>query len=399
MSKSLTILSLVLFLFASCGEDRTYEYEEKTQGNHEMQSLMQEWYLWGDSLKELDWKQYFASPTAFLPKLTSQSPNGYPWSYCSIDTIIADYHTCGYFNHCDSYGLDITLMTDPTGETTKQYARVLTVYPNSPAEQCGLQRGDFISQVGDAKMSKTVMSQLVSGRERTLVVSRLAVDADEILYWTSTDTLQLSRSRAVDVSTVMISRMLTPDVAYLMLTDLIDFTQISPSLSRLLTQSPSALIIDLRLCNQGSIDCAIELANKIGNASGIMLRTIWNSRKSANNTAYNISVASGLDLYFITSSYTQGAAEWLIYGLQSMQLENIKIVGQATAGQTVMLHPVPTVYQYTLYPAVAYVCNADGNHDYDSGIVPDDSFNEFDYVHLYPYGDIREAVVSHILFD
>ena len=49
--------------------------------------------------------------------------------------------------------MDVLLMNDPTGETTKQYARVVTVYANSPAERCGLQRNDFIGQVDDNKMA------------------------------------------------------------------------------------------------------------------------------------------------------------------------------------------------------------------------------------------------------
>ena len=87
---ALSLLPLALCLLVSCGKDRTYEYEEKTVGCHQMQDLMTEWYLWGDSIKDLDWQQYFAKPTEFITKLTAQSKANDKWSYCLIDTIESD---------------------------------------------------------------------------------------------------------------------------------------------------------------------------------------------------------------------------------------------------------------------------------------------------------------------
>lgn len=398
LKKVIYVAVILSAMCVSCAKDRTNEYVEKTQGNHWMQTVMQEWYLWADSLQDLDWKQYFATPSTFVSRLTSQSDADDKWTYCSVDTIVADYHKCGTFNHYNSYGLDLSLMTDPTGETTKQYARVLTVYPGSPAERCGLQRGDFISQVGESKMSSKVMGYLEKGFARQLVVSRLGVTDDgDTFYWTDTDTLQIEASEQVSVSTVLRHGMLTSDVAYIMLTDMNDFDAISPAISALMSRHPSDLIVDVRLCNVGTIDCAVQMARTIGNASGTMLRTIWNSYKSSNNTTYDIESASGCNLFFITSSYTQGAAEWLIWGLKSLGQDNVTVVGTTTAGQTVMLRDFPTQYYYTIHAAVAYVADADGDYGYKDGITPDEAINEFDYVQLYPYGDPRETMIYHIM--
>ena len=121
-----------LFLF-SCGEDRTHEYNEKTECDHAIQQLVQDNYLWGDLVNDVDWKNYFEAPSDFLKRLTAQAPVTDNWSYCSTDTVEVDYNEIGLFNHLDSYGLDVSLILDPTSETTNQFARVLTVYPNSPA--------------------------------------------------------------------------------------------------------------------------------------------------------------------------------------------------------------------------------------------------------------------------
>ncbi len=382
----------------SCAEDRTHEYEEKTAGNHWMQEVMQEWYLWGDSLQELDWKQYFATPSVFVSRLTSQSKAGDRWTYCTVDTVVADDHKRGTFNRYNSYGLDLSLMTDPTGETTKQYARVLTVYPGSPAERCGLRRGDFISQVGESKMSSKVMGYLEKGGARTLVVTRLDVsEDDETVFWADTDTLQMEPSEQVSVATVMKYGMLASDVAYIMLTDMNDFDSMRQPVNALVSQHPSDLIVDVRLCNAGTIDCAVQLARTIGSASGTLLRTIWNSNKSSNNTTYDIESSVGCNLFFITGSYTQGAAEWLIWGLRSLNPYGVTVVGTATAGQTVLLHDFATQYYYTIHAAVAFVADAAADYSYKNGITPDEIINEFDYVQLYPYGDTRETVVAYIM--
>lgn len=395
---SLMVCSTIVMMCVACGKDRTYEYEEKTVRCHQMQDLMKEWYLWGDSIKDVDWQQYFAKPTDFISKLTAQSKANDKWSYCLIDTLETDPLPCGYFNHVDSYGMDVVLMSDPTGETTKQYARVVTVYAASPAERCGLQRNDFISQVDNNKMASSVIKNLVNGRSRTLYVSHLGINPDEeSFYWTGSDTLTLEKSERVVVPTVMVSRILYGDVGYLMLTDLSNQDEITGAIKQLTSHGIDDLIVDLRLCNRGTIDCVYEVAKLIGYGYGVLLRTFWNTAKSANNQTYSISAAASFGLFFITSGYTQGAAEWLIHGLRGLMGHTIGIIGERTAGQNVMLKAIPSDYLFTIYPAVAFVGDGEGNYDYGSGIEPDAEIDELTYAVLYPYGDPREAVVNFIL--
>lgn len=394
-------LAVVLFasmMLAACGEDRTYEYEEKTVGCHQLQELMAEWYLWGDSIKDLDWQQYFAKPTDFISKLTAQSKANDKWSYCMIDTVESDPLPCGYFNHVDSYGMDVVLMNDPTGETSKQYARVVTVYDNSPAERCGLRRNDFIGQVDNNKMASTVIKNLVNGRARTLIVSRLGVNGDEeSFYWTATDTVSLPKSERVEVPAVMTSRMFDDEVGYIMLANLSETETIVAALQRMMTYPLTDLIVDLRLCNSGTIECVHEVAKLIGSNAGTFLRTFWNTAKSVNNQTYTIEGSAQFRVFFITSGYTQGAAEWLIYGLRAMSPDDVVVVGTTTAGQNVMLKAIPSDYQFTLYPAVAFVADKDGSYDYTKGIVPDESVDEMTYAMLYPYGNVYEVMIQYIL--
>ncbi len=385
--------------FFSCGEDRTYEYERETAACHTMQSLLAEWYLWNDSIRDLAWKDYFLSPTSFISKMTALSP-GDSWSYCLIDTVESDGNPCGYFNHADSYGLDFVVMTDPTGETTRQYARVVTVYPNSPAERCGLERNDFIARIDNSYMTASLSSQLVNGRSRSLVVNRLAVNTDEATYyWASVDTVVMEKSEKVSVDPILINKMVSRDVGYIMLSNMDETDMIVASLELLLEKCPSSIVFDFRLCNSGSVECASEIARLVGNASGTFLRTIWNADKSSNNSAWQVNASAGYRLFFITNGKTQGAPEWLIYGLRSLGQPDMTVVGTTTAGQNVMLQAIQTDYKYTVYPAVAYVADGDGAYDYGSGIVPDSVIDELDYVNLYPYGSEYEVILNKILTD
>ena len=106
MKTFLTHILLVcgILMTISCGEDRTYEYEEKTQHNSWMHKMMLEHYLWADSLVnyEPSWKSFFGKPSEFLSQLAKQSKQNDSWSYVQIDTLGEDPHQRGYFNHVES---------------------------------------------------------------------------------------------------------------------------------------------------------------------------------------------------------------------------------------------------------------------------------------------------------
>ena len=86
------LLAIVALAVVStgCGEDRTHEYEERTGLDHWMMDVMREEYLWGDVLKDLTWKDYFAKPDEFMAKITAQAPVNDEWSWCAIDTLPKD---------------------------------------------------------------------------------------------------------------------------------------------------------------------------------------------------------------------------------------------------------------------------------------------------------------------
>lgn len=409
-----------MMFFSSCGEDRTYEYEAKTERSHWMMETMQEWYLWGDSIYEPAWKDFFAAPADFFSKLTAMSKMDDRWSYCAIDTTEFDYHERGQFNHIDSYGIDFVVMTDPTGSTTRSYARVTTVFPGSPAAECGLTRNDFISSVDGVKLTANNASSLKNGKPRTLEVSRIGMDNDaEGLMWVSSSEVKLPASRYVEDYAFPLDTVYDMGdlrIGYIMCTRMQPHAPEKPAgmedylsamehiFASMKSMSPDELIIDLRLCNDGTMEMACRMASYIlsaDNLGNVFASTFWNRHNEERNSEvlYDRSLHGrtlGMHRVFvITSGYTTGAAEWFIHSLRTtLGEDNVPIVGTSTAGQNVMTAAVPSAYQFTLYPAVAYVADSEGDYNYASGLQPDMELNEFEYVDLYPYGDLRETLLA-----
>ena len=410
----------------SCGEDRTYEYEERTVRDHWILDVMKEKYLWGDSIREeaIDWRRFFTDPPTFLSSVTAFAPIKDNWSWCSIDTINNDYYQRGYFNHLNSYGIDFIIMTDPTGATSKQYARVVFVASGSPADRCGIERGDFIGYVDGTKFSNSITDKLVSGGKRTLVVSKLGVDEEAAEYvWASTDTLYMERSEYVeDIAFPVCKTFKIGDntVGYLMANrltcgpDEIDedsksyISDLDNCMDKLKGESPNLMILDLRYCNYGNMDMANRLASYMLNSSfksEVFANTIYNKRRTADNKTilFNSDVLdkglSATDVFVITSNYTQGPAEWIIRALFfTLGEEHVFVVGSTTAGQIVMTEEIKSeVYATTLHPAVAYVANMHGEFGYAQGISADYEINENMYIKLYPFGDVNEPVLAFLL--
>ena len=431
MKTFLTHISIVfcLLMTISCGDDRTWQYEEMTQHNHWLFAEMKDKYLWGDSLQEFEpaWKDYFNQPSEFLSKLAAKSKQGDSWSYVEVDTLNEDRHKRGNFNHVNSYGMDFVLMNDPTGQTTKQVLRVLTVYPNSPAERAGLLRNDFICSYNSQKIASNNLSKLQSGSARTLEVRHIAYEEVEgRIDWLDTVTVQLPASEYVEDEAFPISTICLAEgkrVGYLMCTRLVEYPIETESprgaspvyrddLDRIMNglrqSNIDELVLDLRLCNFGTIEMAQRLASYVVSPECLgttFAKTIWNERYVANNQAipYDTSVGNlGLDrIYILISSYTQGAAEWLIHSLQhSMGEERVIIVGGATKGQNVMTEEVGDNFHVHLFPVVAYVADGAGDYKYGS-IFPSIKVLETDYVTLLDYGDPNEILlntaISHIL--
>ncbi len=422
---SLLFLAFSILFVLSCAEDRTYEYENKTSRAHWIIDQMKTKYLWADYIDEesIGWQKYFSSPSDFMKILTAFAPVSDSWSWCDVDTVENDSHQRGYFNHYDSYGMDFIVMTDPTRTTSRQYARVMSVVENSPADRCGLRRGDFIGYVDGVKFSSSITDKLVSGNGRTLVVSEISLNDDATEFiWLTERNVNMDKSEYVEdipfpvVATFHVNN---KNVGYLMCNSLAsgpydksensnDYeNQLANSVTQLKTSSPDIMVLDLRLCNFGTLEMANLLSSYMLDASfanTVFAKTLYNNTRVDENKLYKYndnalsnSVAPS-DVFCITSNYTQGAAEWVINALTaSLGEEHVFRIGQTTAGQPVLTEAIESDYLTTIHPAVAFVENANDESVPINGLVPDYEIDESVYVNLFPYGNANEVILSYII--
>lgn len=431
MKKYLYILTILsAFILLSCGEDRSYEYENLTQHNIWMFDIMSDKYLFSENFSEQTWKDYFASPDKYFKKLTDKASSDKS-SYIIVDSIANDPHKRGHFLHNVSYGFDYVLMKDPTNSTTKQYVRVVTVYPDSPAERAKLKRDDYIETYSGIKITAANQDKLEKGTQITLQVRNLVANRElSVFEWDSLRTVILPAAEKVEDKAFMTKNYFEIDgnrIGYLMCNQLIESSD-GPGISRAAVDNVQVLdeiiagfrqkdinhlVLDLRLCNFGTLEMSRRLASYIippNSLDKIYAKTFYNVRNQAKNDSITFDTSlrgKTLDLdyvYVITSGYTKGAAEWLINGLiHALGAENVVTIGAKTAGDNLLTqHAGDYNDMIHLYPAVAYVSDASGDYEsYSKGITPTISDDEFNYTPLYEYGHRHEALLSkaieHIL--
>lgn len=157
---------LALTSLFSCGEDRWKEYYPLTGRDLWMDSLMREVYLWYEDIPASKELNYFQDPEAFLKSILSSKDK----NFSTVDTITDA--------PLPSYGFDYTLYKVATSDTTYN-ALVSYVALNSPAEDAGLERGDWIMLIDGDSITKKTEERLTDGGARKLRIGKYVIVKNE----------------------------------------------------------------------------------------------------------------------------------------------------------------------------------------------------------------------------
>ena len=376
-------LLTTLFFITSCGVDRSGEYYALVGDDMWIEEVMKQHYLWYDQIPEISEKDYFAEPEEFLQKLLYSKAldgKGDPFSYVEMKANVSR----SFLNQTSTYGFDFELVTDPLGTTSHTYARVLFVLPDSPASEAGLQRGDWISAVGDAQINVNNYGYLISGDATTLTRKSIIAGEDDYI-WTDVDVLSIGASRPVEINPFYINKVFNVNgkkIAYMVYNKFstgpldngyeTDYAQqMLQIFSEFKSEAPDAFILDLRYNPGGYLTCAQELASLLAPESvlGKPFCTMqYNDITTPQDTTYNfISTTSAQNLnlnklYVITSTFTASASEAVINCLRPyMGDDNVVVIGETTVGKPVAMSGYTNdEIDFILWPVVAYVLNADG---------------------------------------
>ena len=415
------ILGIMSLLLTSCGEDRSGEFYALIEDRIWIEETMSEHYLWYQDMPKIENENdYFQTPENFFKKLLSKEAiNGQSDKYSYMEKTNSSETRSIMLDRKSTYGMEFILTTDPTGTTNHTYARVLYTLPGSPAETAGIQRGDWISAINDQRITNDNYTLLMKGGSLSLTVNHMAENEKA---WQKTETVSLPSSINMEINPFLIDTLYNIDekrIAYLMYNDFstgpnneasenVYLEQMKQIFKRFKTQSPNALILDLRYNNGGYLQCAQALGSFIAPTSALgenFLTLTFNDKTIPQAIHYTLDAQyadANLNLdkvYILTSNLTASASEALINGLiPYMGSENVVLIGTKTEGKNIAMKAYSNdTYGLTLWPAVAYVSNADGESNYSQGFTPQYNLNEFNINPWYPLGDTREYLLKNAL--
>ena len=409
-------------LFGACGEDRTFEFVEKTERCQWIYDMMDQWYLWNSEMTQPSEAQFFGEPETFFKKLIVKNDK---YSYIEMDG--ANNGGTRSINLSSSYGVDFALYVDPVTQSqsaSERVARVLYVLPGSPAAQAGIERGQWITEVDGQHLTTQNYLGLVSGPATTFGTSVLNYENVDSLYWGPVHTMKIEASRHMEDNPFYVDTLYQLQghrIAYLMYNRFSTGpnntgnetqydAQMRTIFQRFKSQQPTDFILDLRYNPGGYLSCAQVLSSLLAptKAMGkIFCKLEFNkSQSTTHNEVYlfdeNLTGGVGLGLsciYIITSSLTASASECVINSLiPFMGTDNVILVGGCTEGKNVASLSFKSPYDYTLHPIVATIYNGNGESNYTNGFDPMVSVDELQNITpLYPLGDVREMMLNTTL--
>ena len=172
-----TLLTLLLIVSTSCGEDRTGELYALIEDRMWIEEVMRENDLWAEDMPVIEKEDdYFQAPATFFKNMLSKNAlngKGDKYSYMEEITVKSDKEARSLtLDRTSTYGMEFILTSDPTGTTAHTFARVLYVLPESPAQKAGIERGDWISAINEERITTDNYKQLTQGGNVSLTRNR-----------------------------------------------------------------------------------------------------------------------------------------------------------------------------------------------------------------------------------
>ena len=405
------LAALAALLLPSCGEDRTYQYLEKTEVGNWIETQMRDIYLYYQDMPQLEMRDYFGAPEDVFPKVLA-SYDDYSYIEVPSDTEMSD----GLSNV--TYGFDFVLTDDPTHTSSRDVARVLRIQPDSPAEAAGLKRGDFIVQVNGENVGNNNADLLRNGGGVTLTVLPLAIDEETgEIAWTE-DTLELSLAPAVAMENnpFYLSKVIEHNgikAGYLMYNEfkadsgnggLNYMNQMLQVFQWFKQQGVTEFVLDLRYNQGGQVNCAQLLAAMLVPANCLgqeFAHFVFNDKRQDLNYTLNLPpehAACNLDLdriFIISGLYTASASEMMVNCLRPYMTVNL--LGTQTTGKNVAMTKIDSPYGFTMYPVTSTVYNKNGESDYAGGFTPEYIISELNYYPWFEIGDPNELLLRNTL--
>lgn len=415
------IMAMLLGLnlsMSGCGEDRWAAYATQTATDQWIDDTMRVWYYWAKEMPESKNLNYFQAPATFFKSLLYSSDK-----FSSIDSlnVTTSNRSIGSTNY--SYGMEysVTKVND-----TAYYAHVLYTVVDSPAEEAGLQRGDWVMSFNGVPLTKQNYTALLGGSAAEIVVGRYDAEQKQVVA-VDDNPRHLPEARSIDDNPVYCVKVFdvnatrvgylaynhfTPGAAY-SATVQGSATNYDDDIRQASTQLAAAgideLVLDLRYNNGGYISCAQLLATLLAPASALgqpMATLEYNAHFQPVEIlldASRIGQGTNLDLkrlFVLTTGETASASEMVMNCLKPYM--DVVQIGTTTVGKNMGARSFDNVEQMvSITPMICKIYNALGESDYDKGFSPTNTAlivdeNKF-LANFFPLGTPDEALLSTAL--
>lgn len=421
--RNLILGLLCAISFCACQKDDNDIPDNPTDKdvNKWIERIVRDNYLWYQDMPDQGALDFSADPEKFfLSLLSKQDGKDMQGGHHYFSTLEKATTTKSINNDKDSYGFDFATSNLRNGNSTYKIAVVIYVLKNSPAEEAGLKRGDWIIGINGEEGTITDYSQLRSGGNVTLQLAKLDEQSNALVL---THKMALGASRPVEDTPFLKDSVYTygsKRIGYLMYNHFVSGpdgfkdtaydTHMRQLFAKFKNQGVNEFVLDLRYNGGGQTTCAQLLASLLApqNVLGKTFCTFeYNDKHQKSNTTspfLNSSdiLAGNLNLkrlFVLTGQTTASASELVINSLiPYMGTSNIRLIGKQTVGKTVGMnvYDESDTYGWILSPVSFRVYNANHEANYANGFIPNISIDEFQQT-LVDLGEVTDPLLSQAI--
>ena len=288
----ISVLAIVVLtsLLGSCGKDRWEEYYPLTSHSLWIDSVMRADYLWNDELTDEDdlTSSYFLNSVSFLNKVRYSADKVSFVDTASSSPMIA-------------YGYD--LLVTPINDSI--YMAIINyVDAASPADEAGLERGEWIMKVDSVYLTSSNQDILSDGNPHRLAIGNYVMEEDE----ETGDTLatikfnryaSLPEASAIYSEDLPVVTIVNNQVGYMVYNDIAVENQlkVAQASQQLAAGGISDMVLDLRYASTGDLSGFQYLASILAPSSalGSKLATVQYAESRHLDTTLSFLSASELD--------------------------------------------------------------------------------------------------------
>lgn len=357
---------VVALLAAGAGRVEAQGTCSALEQNVFVRDTLREMYLWYRDLPDLD-PALYSSPEAYLDAVRVR-PQDESFSY-----ITSAEESSSYYSESQYIGLGLSILW-----VRADRARFAQVFPDSPASEAGMRRGDYLVAVGGVSVEELVAAGTF---DAALGPPEIGFSVD--LRWRSPFGEERSgvlAKRPVTIPTVSQREIIDVDglpVGYVHLRNFVEpsVEALNDAFAEFQARGVTAVVLDLRYNGGGLIDVARHLGSLIGGFrtnTQPFVELVHNDKNAHRNRTFRFddppeSVDSPR-LVVIATRASASSSELVIQGLKPFI--PVTVVGDRTYGKPVGQY----VFEFcdkVLVPVSFRNRNADGETDYFDGIPAD----------------------------